>query len=137
MLTMLGFIGGILVGAIGAALVGVIMLGKDLFSISERLNFLYSQNLSVLSNMNNPAVSGLINSIAQQERTDGMNRGVTMVFLALYKLYDEGEFLDYESLSEGIHKALHKMNTDSKIYETVNKKFAEYNEAKADEENDD
>lgn len=128
---------GIFVGAIGSALVGVVLLGKDLFSISERLNSLYSQNLNVLSNINNPAVSGLVNTIAQQEHSNGINKGIDFVFMALYKLYDDGEFLDFDSLSDGIHKALAKMNSDQNVFDDIRKKFDEYNELREDEDDDD
>ena len=128
---------GIAVGAIGAALTGTLLLGKDLFSISERLNSLYSQNISVLANINNPAVSGLINTVAQQEHSNGISKGIDFVFMALYKMYDDGDFLDFDTLSTGIHKALSKMNSDQKIYADVRRKFEEYNAAKENEDGDD
>ena len=137
MLHVLVFIIGCLIGAVGTALIGVVLLGKDLFSISERLNSLYSQNINVLSNINNPAVSGLMNTIAQQEHANGVNKGVDLVFMALYKLYIDGEFLDFETLSNGIHKALTKMNSNITAYSEIRKKYEEYEAIREDEDDDD
>lgn len=136
--TVVALVIGILVGMVITAVIGMVMLSKDMFTMNERLNNLYNQNTSVISNLNNPAVSGLMTHVSQQEREVGFDAGLNLAILCLHRMYDKDGMLvgDFDQLSDQMRSHLDELLNDQKKYEKAHTKLEDYYAKKQKEEGD-
>jgi uncharacterized membrane protein YgaE (UPF0421/DUF939 family) len=131
---------GVLIGIALATMIGMVMLSKDLYSISERLNSINNQNSTVLSNLNNPAVSGLMNHISHQERDNGFEAGLNLAVLCLHRMYDKDGMLvgDFDQLSEQMRENMSDLINNENKYLKARTKLEKYYESqKPNDESDD
>ena len=122
-------------GFVICAIIGGLLLWSQLYSIGERLNQFSIQNNMVLANLNNPAVSGLMNQISTQERESGFHNGYNLAVLSLFKTFSEGQVcLDFDDMKEALSKNSNKLIEDQKALAEWDEKFTAYHNDKDDDE---
>ena len=130
---------GFLLGAVIVAVLGFVIMGRDMFTLSERFNSLYSQNSTILSNLSNPAVSGLMNTLAQDENKKGFDSGLNFAFLSLYRMYSkEGMIVgDFDQVSEQLKESIGTLLAKQDVRDKTHEKLIEYYKSKESDNSDD
>lgn len=123
------------IGFIICSIITSVMFWTQLYSIRESLNHFSIQNNTVLANLNNPAVSGLMNHISVQERESGFHNGYNLVILSLFKTFSEDQVhLNFKDMYDAISKNAEKFIDDQRILSEWDRKFMEYDNEDEDDE---
>ena len=79
-----------------------------------------------LANLNNPAVTSMINQASVSARAEGIDSGLNVALLAIYKMWQDGDIVDYQSLAETVVKNVKSFSSNKKEYDKWAKKFNDY-----------
>lgn len=115
-----------LLGFVVCAIIGIVLVDRNLFSISHKLDTFSQQTTMSLANMNNPAINSLVNQATTTARSSGIDEGLHIALLAMYKMWEDGELVDYNAMAESVIKIVQDFGNSAKEYTKWNKKYQKY-----------
>jgi len=121
-----------LLGFVICAIIGIFLVDRNLFSISHKLDMFSQQTVTTLSNLNNPAINSLINQATATARAGGIDDGLQVALLALYKMWEDGDIVDFASMADVVVKNVKTFGNNTKEYTKWNKKYQSYREDTGD-----
>ncbi len=109
---------------IGFSLLAVLLLGLNisLLAISNSL-----KKLKVTKNIPAPP-------LGIKEFKQGVDHTWNVTQIAIYKLYEEGQLLDYDSLTISIHNSINELTQDNSKLSLWNKKLNSYIQEKTEKQ---
>lgn len=115
-----------LLGFVVCAVIGVVFIDRNLFSISHKLDMFSQQTTMTLTQMNSPALNSVINQATTSARAEGIDNGLQISLLAMFKMWSDGDIVDYKSIADVVIKNVKTFGSNQKEYQKWSKKYQEY-----------
>jgi len=86
------------------------------------------QNNNIVANLNNPAVSGIMNTIADQKMNEGFMGGLDFASMSLFHMQENGGMIvgNYDQILEQFSDVVNELLDDEKKKKEVQDKWVKY-----------